>query len=143
MIEEYLRQIDELLSASPTVRDIEVIRRTLRDTEWEKVLHYRYRVLLTDGGLVEMRERLVEMRGMVTTTKYRHHWQDSKGRLLKRWDNAPHHPGIETAKTFGLRLNLVRHLMLPRDASGALHRDLLDLRVRPSCFDRLSMRASP
>ena len=96
MIEEYLRQIEELLSASPAVRDVEVIRRTLRDTEWEKVLHYRYRVLLTGGGLVEMSERLVEMRDMVTTTKYRYHWQDGKGHLIKRWDNAPHHPTIET-----------------------------------------------
>ena len=96
MIEEYLRQIDELLSASPAVRDVEIIRRTLRNTEWEQILHYRYRVLLSDGGLVEMSERLVEMRGMVTTTKYRHHWQDGEGHLLKRWDNAPHHPRVET-----------------------------------------------
>ena len=96
MIEEYLRQIDELLSASPAVRDVEIIRRTLRNTEGEKVLHYRYRVLLSDGGLVEMSERLVEMRGMVTTTTYRHHWQDGHGHLRKRWDNAPHHPSIET-----------------------------------------------
>lgn len=96
MIEEYLRQIDELLSVSPAVRDVEVIRRTQRDTEWEKVLHYRYRVLLSDGGLVEMSERLVEIRDRVTTTKYRHHWQDKNGHLLKRWDNAPHHPEIDT-----------------------------------------------
>jgi hypothetical protein len=96
MIEEYLRQIDELLSASPAVRDVEIIRRTLRDTEWEKILHYRYRVFLSDGGLLELSERLVEMRGMVSTTKYRHHWQDGNGHLRKRWDNAPHHPGIET-----------------------------------------------
>jgi hypothetical protein len=96
MIEEYLQHIDELLSASPAVRDIEIIRRTLRDTEWEKILHYRYRVFLSDGGLVEMSERLVEMRGVMTTTKYRHHWQDKCGRLFKRWDNAPHHPSVET-----------------------------------------------
>lgn len=96
MIEDYLRQIDELLSASSAVRDVEIIRRTIRDTEWEKVLHYRYRVFLTDGGLIEMSERLVETRGVVTTTKYRHHWQDGTGRLRKRWDNAPHHPEVAT-----------------------------------------------
>ena len=96
MIEDYLRQIEELLSASPAVRDVEIIRRTLRDTEWEKILHYRYRVFLTDGGLLEMSERLVEMRGVMTTTKYRYHWQDRTGRLHKRWDNAPHHPEIAT-----------------------------------------------
>jgi hypothetical protein len=96
MIEEYLRQVDELLSANPAVRDVEIIRRTVRDTEWEKILHYRYRVFLTDGGLLEMSERLVEMRGMVTTTKYRYQWQDGNGNLRKRWDNAPHHPEIDT-----------------------------------------------
>jgi len=112
MMEEYLRQIDELLSISPAVRDVEIIRRTLRDTEWEKVLHYRYRVLLTDGGLLEMSERLVEMRGMVTTTKYRHHWQDRDGHLRKRWDNAPHYPSIETFPHHlhdGVEEQVVRH----------------------------------
>jgi hypothetical protein len=59
-------------------------------------LHYRYRVFLSDGGLLEMSERLVEIRGEVTTSKYRHHWQDGEGRLRKRWDNAPHHPEIAT-----------------------------------------------
>jgi hypothetical protein len=33
MIEEYLRQIDELLSTSPVVNDVEIIRRSIRDTE--------------------------------------------------------------------------------------------------------------
>jgi hypothetical protein len=26
---------------------------------------------------------------------YKFHWQDSQGRLIKRWDNAPHHPEVE------------------------------------------------
>jgi hypothetical protein len=39
MIEAYLQRIDALLSASPLVRDVEVVRRAIRDTEFEKVLH--------------------------------------------------------------------------------------------------------
>ena len=50
MLEEYLRQIEELLSTSPVVRDVEIVRRTVRDTALEKVLNYRYRVMLADGG---------------------------------------------------------------------------------------------
>ena len=50
MIEEYLRQIDELLSTSPTVSSIEVIRRSVRDTGAEKVLNYRYRAMLWMAG---------------------------------------------------------------------------------------------
>lgn len=54
MIEEYLRQIDELLSTNPAVSSIEVIRRSIRDTGVEKVLNYRYRAILADGGLIEV-----------------------------------------------------------------------------------------
>ena len=96
MIADYLQQIDELLSTSSVVGDVEIIRRSIRDTELEKVLNYRYRITLTNGGLVEMTERVLEVRGTLAVTKYRHHWQDSNGRLIKRWDNAPHHPAIET-----------------------------------------------
>lgn len=96
MIEDYIRQIDRLLSTSPTIRRVEIVRYAIRDTDLERVLHYRYRIHLTDGGIIETSERVVEIRGTLEITKYRHHWQNADGRLVKRWDNAPHHPEIET-----------------------------------------------
>jgi hypothetical protein len=84
MLEEYLRQIEELLSTSPVVRAVEIVRRTVRDTALEKVLNYRYRVMLADGGFVEMTERVLEVQGTLEMTKYRHHWQDGNGVLIKR-----------------------------------------------------------
>jgi hypothetical protein len=96
MIEEYLRRLDEILSTSPSVTEVEVVRRSVRDSELEKTSHYRYRIRLVDGGLVEMTERLLEARGTLRVTMYRHHWQDRNGSLVRRWDNAPHHPEIET-----------------------------------------------
>ena len=79
MIEEYLRHIDVLLSTSPAVSNVTIVRRSLRDTDWEKILHYRYRITLADGGLIEMTERVLEMQGTLEVTKYRHHWQDASG----------------------------------------------------------------
>jgi hypothetical protein len=96
MIEEYLRDLDTLLSTSPAVYEVEIVRRTLRDTDVEKVLNYRYRVTLVNGGCIEMTERVLETQRILEVTKYRHHWQDRDGLLLKRWDNAPHHPTVET-----------------------------------------------
>jgi len=96
MIEEYLRHIEALLSTSPAVREVEIVRRSVRDSDLEKVLNYRYRVVLVDGGFVEMTERVLEVHGTLEMTKYRHHWQDSHGVLIKRWDNAPHYPVIDT-----------------------------------------------
>jgi hypothetical protein len=43
-----------------------------------------------------MTERVLEAQGRLEVTKYRHHWQDRHSRLLKRWDNAPHYPAIDT-----------------------------------------------
>ena len=96
MIETYLQQIDELLSTSPLVSEVQILRRSIRDTELEKVLNYRYRVTLADGGFVELTERILEVGSSLEVTKYRHHWQDSTGKLIKRWDNAPHHPEVDT-----------------------------------------------
>jgi hypothetical protein len=96
MIEAYLGSIDDLLSTSVVVSDVEVVRRSMRDTDLEKVLNYRYRVTLAHGGLIELTERLLERQGTLEVTKYRPHWQDGQGRLIKRWDNAPYYPGLET-----------------------------------------------
>jgi hypothetical protein len=96
MLETYLRRLDELLSTSVLVHDVEIVRRSLRDTEFEKVLHYRYRVLFANGDLVEMTERVLEVQGRLEVSKYRHHWQGRNGALIKRWDNAPHYRAIET-----------------------------------------------
>jgi hypothetical protein len=96
MITDYLRDLEVLLSTSPMVLEVEIVRRTVRDTDVEKVLNYRYRITLANGGRIEMTERIVEIQGTLEVTKYRHHWQDRDGLLIKRWDNAPHHPTVET-----------------------------------------------
>ena len=38
----------------------------------------------------------MEEQGQLSVTKYRFHWQTETGKLIKRWDNAPHHPEIAT-----------------------------------------------
>jgi len=58
-----------------------------------------------------MTERILEERGGLTTTKYRYHWQTGSGKLIKRWDNAPHHPEIDTFPDH-LQLLLQRNLHL-------------------------------
>jgi hypothetical protein len=59
-------------------------------------LNYPYRIMLANGGFIEMTERVLEVHGTLEVTKYRHHWQDGSSVLIKRWDYAPHHPAVET-----------------------------------------------
>ena len=96
MIERDMNDLDVLVSASPSIVDIDIIRRDIRDTGLEKTALFRYRIKLIDESLIEITERILEERGGLTTTKYRCHWQTGSGKLIKRWDNAPHHPEIET-----------------------------------------------
>jgi len=56
----------------------------------------KYRLKLKDGLIVELTERIIEESGTFNTTKYRFHWQNKSGELIKRWDNAPHHPEINS-----------------------------------------------
>ncbi len=96
MIENYLKKLDDLIFTADEIIDIEIIRRTIWDTDLEKIGIYRYKILFSDGSLLELTERLVEKEEQMATTKYRFHWQNKEGDLLKRWDNAKHHPEIDT-----------------------------------------------
>ena len=96
MIERYMNDLDVLISTSAFIVDIDIIRRDIRDTGLEKTALFRYRIKLIDESLIEITERILEKRGGLTTTKYRYHWQTGSGKLIKRWDNAPHHPEIDT-----------------------------------------------
>ena len=96
MIERYMNDLDVLISTSAFIVDIDIIRRDIRDTGLEKTALFRYRIKLIDESLIEITERILEDRGGLTTTKYRYHWQTGSGKLIKRWDNAPHHPEIDT-----------------------------------------------
>ncbi|CUS04088.2 conserved protein of unknown function [Candidatus Promineifilum breve] len=54
------------------------------------------RVRFWDGSMLEFVEVLV-MRGLILTKiEYAYHYQDKDNRLIFRYDNAPHHPGIST-----------------------------------------------
>lgn len=56
MIEEYLRKIDEFISSSPHITAVQVVRRSIWDTDVEKIAIYRYRLKMSDESLLELTE---------------------------------------------------------------------------------------
>jgi hypothetical protein len=50
---------------------------------------------MTDGDLLEIAVFFVLEASTIIIENYKFHWQDSQGRLIRRWDNAPHHPEVE------------------------------------------------
>ena len=49
---------------------------------------------MANGDLLEIAEFFVLEADTITVERYKFHWQDPQGRLIKRWDNAPHHPEV-------------------------------------------------
>lgn len=96
MIDNYLKELDDFIFTAEEIINVEVVRRSVWDTDLEKIGVYRYRIYLCDGSLLELTERIIEEDGTFKRTKYRYHWQTEEGSLIKRWDNAKHHPEIKT-----------------------------------------------
>ena len=89
---EYLASVKARIVAYPQVVRWVVVR---EEAQGDMGL-LRYRLTLRGGGLLEMFERFQIVEGSVQVTTYSFHWQDAAGQLLKRWDNAAHHPEVLT-----------------------------------------------
>ena len=88
---DYIDEIKSLLISASFVLDVEILREEAIGNDGL----YRLRAKLADGTELQMFERfkLVEQASVVVG-KYSFHWQQGDGTLIKRWDNAPHHPEI-------------------------------------------------
>ena len=53
-------------------------------------------VLILIGGFELRIAEYVVTEPVLTRSKYRYHLQASGGKLISRWDNAPHHPDVST-----------------------------------------------
>jgi len=89
---EYISTIRQTIVLHPYVRYFQVVR----EEEQGNSGLLRFRLTLTDGGLLELSERFRIIDGEVRSLKYRFHWQDRNGQLIARWDMAPHHLALPT-----------------------------------------------
>lgn len=80
-------QIIEILESSSIVADYEIHQLI----EEISASFLRISVELIDRSHLFIKELLFP-----DGSKYSYHWQSTDGKLLIRWDNAPHHPEIDT-----------------------------------------------
>lgn len=63
----------------------------LSDRVWETGFYYKVRIKFKNASLLQATEyKDIEERS------YSFHWQEADGKLIIRWDNAPHHKEIST-----------------------------------------------
>jgi hypothetical protein len=90
--DDYLAYIKALIIANPQV----ACWKALREEAQGDLGMFRFKITFQDGSLLEMFERFQIVNGILLVKRYRFHWQNTAGRLQKRWDNAAHHPHIST-----------------------------------------------
>ena len=76
-----------LLRKFPFTRDVEVLDIKVFRTGF----YLKIKVSLIDSSVLFIREYVDSKE-----RSYSYHWQKGDGRLLMRWDNAPHHPEVIT-----------------------------------------------
>ena len=70
MIDNYLKELDDFIFTAEEIINVEVVRRSVWDTDLEKIGIYRYRIYLCDGSLLELTERIIEEDGTLKRKKY-------------------------------------------------------------------------
>ncbi|MEB3190810.1 MAG: DUF6516 family protein [Snowella sp.] len=90
--DDYLAWIKSVILLCPVVINLTIVR---EETQSEQGL-WRYRLVLKNNSLLEMFEFFSIESEQVNVVKYSYHWQTDDGKLVKRWDNAAHHPEITT-----------------------------------------------
>jgi hypothetical protein len=91
---EYFDRLFLTALVSPQIKRVEKVRQ--EEDATGQIGFMRYRLTLSNDDLLELTEYIEVRTGAIVVTKYRHHWQDQAGRLIKRWDNAPHHPHVSS-----------------------------------------------
>lgn len=90
-IDEYFKKIQNAISNSKIVASTNI--------EYVKVLenegYTRGTLTLIDGSELRLLEYAKISNGQAMILRYRFQWQ-AAGELITRWNNAPHHPEVET-----------------------------------------------
>jgi hypothetical protein len=92
MITAYFDSIRQTLILDELVESFKVLREMTGNNDG----FIRVKCRLADGSILEFAEYAQIEAGRISRQTYSYHWQTRKGVLLKRWDNAPHHPEIAT-----------------------------------------------
>ena len=88
---EYYSSVQAAILAAPHVIQNDISF----DEVSEEECYIRGILTLTGGYELHIAEYIVTEPGF-KRLKYRFHLQSSEGKMIARWDNAPHHPEIKT-----------------------------------------------
>jgi len=92
-IEDYFDSIEIYLIQNPIISTYEVIRKEISPIDGK----LRIKAFIENNSTLEFFIYISELNQEITQLKYSYHWQDFEQKILRRWDNAPHHLSLSNA----------------------------------------------
>jgi hypothetical protein len=87
----HFEALEQELCSSPVIVEYRILRWEIAQASGQ----IRVRIFLVDGGLLDVFEYVVAgSDDVLIASKYRYHWQDCDGKIVRRWDNAAHHAAL-------------------------------------------------
>lgn len=93
IIIEHFDHYEVKLIESPAIVSYQILSREIAAFDGK----LRIKAALIDEGSLELFEYVTESHRHIRLLKYSFHWQDARGGLRRRWDNAPHYPKLPNA----------------------------------------------
>lgn len=91
-IADYFREIEGLLHSCPLSVSVNM-QSELADMD---IGYFKARIKFVNGSELHLFELVTIKNGKAEVEKYRYHYQNSEGNIIKRWDNAKHHSELKT-----------------------------------------------
>ena len=89
MIEDYFEFLKKVATKNPSVKNLRLVREFIGVNRG----FIRFVIELRDDSELHVFEYVDSSLHRID---YSYHWQSKEKTLITRWDNAPHHPEIET-----------------------------------------------
>jgi hypothetical protein len=93
MIRKFIQNIEKIIGFSPIILSSNLHKYI--DPSGDSV-YLKGRLLFIDSSALDFALFVVESESQLLIDKYRFHYMDTDGRMLFRYDNAPHHPDIDS-----------------------------------------------
>ncbi|MCK8603310.1 toxin-antitoxin system TumE family protein [Desulfoferrobacter suflitae] len=92
MIENYFLELLQKLFVSPAVSSFKTVKEKVQEEDG----YIRIKCRLQRGHRLEFAEYVQAHGSSIVVVTYNYHWQDAHGVLVRRWDNVPHHRGVDS-----------------------------------------------
>jgi hypothetical protein len=92
MIEDYFHKLFQKLFVSPAVSSLRTVKQRVQEEDG----YLRIKCRLQNAQWLEFAEYVQVHGDVIIVITYNYQWQDAHGDLVKRWDNVPHHKGVDS-----------------------------------------------